>query len=78
VPSRAHRGERLATIPGRVPSLSALPPGCKFVDRCPYAQEVNREREPRYVEHDGRRVRCNIYDPESGYVTEQAGLPEAV
>ena len=26
----------LATIPGRVPSLSALPPGCKFADRCPH------------------------------------------
>jgi oligopeptide/dipeptide ABC transporter ATP-binding protein len=67
VPSRARRGERLATIAGRVPGLSALPPGCKFVDRCPYAHPVNRVREPRYVEVDGRRVRCNIYDPESGY-----------
>jgi oligopeptide/dipeptide ABC transporter ATP-binding protein len=67
VPSRAHRGRRLETIRGRVPSLSRLPPGCKFVDRCPYAQPVNREREPRYVEYDGRRVRCNIYDPSSGY-----------
>ena len=63
VPSRRHRGERLATIPGRVPSLSALPPGCKFADRCPHVQDVNREREPRYVAIDGRRVRCNIYDP---------------
>src|ERR671923_198744 len=67
VPSRARRGQRLDTIPGRVPSLSSLPPGCKFADRCPYEQPVNREREPRYVEYDGRRVRCNIYDPSSGY-----------
>jgi oligopeptide/dipeptide ABC transporter ATP-binding protein len=67
VPSRQRRGETLAAIPGRVPSLSALPPGCKFVDRCSYAQEVNREREPRYLEVAGRRVRCNMYDPESGY-----------
>jgi oligopeptide/dipeptide ABC transporter ATP-binding protein len=74
IPSRARRGQRLETIPGRVPSLSRLPPGCKFVDRCPYAQQVNREREPRYVEHDGRRVRCNIYDPSSGYELT-TGLP---
>jgi len=67
VPSRARRGQRLETIPGRVPSLSRLPQGCKYVDRCPYAQPVNREREPRYVEYDGRRVRCNIYDRSSGY-----------
>jgi oligopeptide/dipeptide ABC transporter ATP-binding protein len=67
VPSRKHRGERLATIPGRVPSLSDLPLGCKFADRCRYVQAVNREAEPRYVAVDGRRVRCNIYDPDSGY-----------
>ena len=67
VPSRARRGQRLETIRGRVPSLSSLPAGCKFADRCPYVQPVNKEREPRYVEYDGRRVRCNIYDPSSGY-----------
>jgi peptide/nickel transport system ATP-binding protein len=67
VPSHTRRGERLASIPGRVPSLSGLPPGCKFVDRCQYAQPVNREREPRWLELDGRRVRCNMYDAESGY-----------
>ncbi len=67
VPSRKRRGERLESIPGRVPSLSALPPGCKFVDRCAYAQPVNRESEPRWLGLDGRHVRCNRYDPESGY-----------
>ncbi len=67
VPSRKRRGERLESIPGRVPSLSALPPGCKFVDRCAYAQPVNREREPRWLGVDGGHVRCNRYDPESGY-----------
>jgi peptide/nickel transport system ATP-binding protein len=78
VPSRRHRGERLATIPGRVPSLADLPPGCKFADRCPYVQPVNREREPRYLEVDGRHVRCNIYDPASGYRRDAASAPEAV
>jgi peptide/nickel transport system ATP-binding protein len=31
------RGTRLATIPGRVPDLLALPPGCSFAPRCPRA-----------------------------------------
>jgi oligopeptide/dipeptide ABC transporter ATP-binding protein len=78
VPSRKRRGERLATIPGRVPSLSDLPPGCKFADRCPRVQQVNREREPRYVAVDGRRVRCNIYDPDSGYDGASLPMAEAV
>ncbi|MCW5639967.1 MAG: ABC transporter ATP-binding protein, partial [Rubrivivax sp.] len=30
------RGTRLATIPGRVPDLADLPPGCPFADRCAY------------------------------------------
>ena len=77
IPSRKHRGERLATIPGRVPSLSDLPPGCKFADRCPHVQPVNREREPRYVAFDGRRVRCNIYDPDSGYEHASVRMTEA-
>jgi peptide/nickel transport system ATP-binding protein/oligopeptide transport system ATP-binding protein len=29
------RGRRLSTIPGTVPSLFNLPPGCLFSDRCP-------------------------------------------
>ena len=29
------RGTRLATIPGRVPELFDLPPGCPFAPRCP-------------------------------------------
>jgi oligopeptide/dipeptide ABC transporter ATP-binding protein len=29
------RGRRLSTIPGTVPSLFSLPPGCLFSDRCP-------------------------------------------
>jgi len=74
VPSRERRGERLATIPGRVPSLSALPSGCKFAPRCSFVQEVNRGKEPRYLEVDGRHVRCNMYDPASGY--QGAGIQQ--
>ncbi len=67
VPSRMHRGDRLATIPGRVPSLSALPPGCTFADRCPHAQDVCRRDELRYLSVEGRRVRCAMHDPMSGF-----------
>ena len=35
VPSARHRGERLATIPGRVPSLSALPSGLRLPPALP-------------------------------------------
>jgi peptide/nickel transport system ATP-binding protein len=67
VPSRRHHGRRLATIPGLVPSLSALPPGCKFADRCPQAQPLCHQAEPRYLGLDNRHVRCHAYDPAAGY-----------
>ena len=43
------RRERLAelpVIPGRVPDLLRLPPGCRFADRCPRVQERCRLERP--------------------------------
>ncbi|MDQ3815049.1 MAG: ABC transporter ATP-binding protein [Armatimonadota bacterium] len=37
LPSLQHRGDRLPAIKGSVPSLTAIPPGCPFHPRCPYA-----------------------------------------
>jgi oligopeptide/dipeptide ABC transporter ATP-binding protein len=67
IPSRDRRGDRLAAIPGRVPGLSALPPGCAFSDRCHYAQSVCRERAPDLVADGTHGARCLAYDPESGH-----------
>ena len=78
VPSARLRGGRLATIPGRVPSLSALPSGCAFHPRCPHAQEACRSEVPRDLRlDDDARVLCHIYDPESSYRSE-AVVGEAV
>ena len=41
---------RLNEIPGVVPSLYDLPPGCKFSTRCPSVMDVCREREPELKE----------------------------
>ncbi len=63
---------RLATIPGVVPSLVDLPPGCRFASRCA-ARIENRltectEAEPPLVETEpGHRVRCWLYgEPADG------------
>ena len=54
---------RLETIPGIVPSPHALPPGCKFQSRCPFADALCREKEPdiRDIE-PGHSVRCWHHD----------------
>jgi oligopeptide/dipeptide ABC transporter ATP-binding protein len=37
LPGLAGEGERLPSIPGTVPSMAAIPPGCPFHPRCAYA-----------------------------------------
>ncbi|MFT4572410.1 MAG: oligopeptide/dipeptide ABC transporter ATP-binding protein [Hyphomicrobiaceae bacterium] len=54
------RGE-LATIPGTVPALDALPSGCRFRDRCPLAEAECAEKDPAL--HDfgnGRSAACLV------------------
>jgi peptide/nickel transport system ATP-binding protein len=42
--------ERLQEIPGTVPALINLPPGCVFAPRCPHAEERCRAAYPDYEE----------------------------
>jgi peptide/nickel transport system ATP-binding protein len=42
--------DRLAEIPGIVPPLFALPPGCAFAPRCPKADDLCRRERPTYDE----------------------------
>lgn len=58
--------DRLDTIPGAVPNLINLPPGCKFAPRCRARLEHNlsicTEQEPDLIEYDpDHRVRCWLY-----------------
>ena len=39
---------RLQEIPGVVPALNNLPPGCPFAPRCPYADDQCRAQFPPY------------------------------
>jgi oligopeptide/dipeptide ABC transporter ATP-binding protein len=60
---RARRGQR---PPGRgeVPSPVNLPPGCRFAGRCPEAQPICREQDPKLLEIGGaRRVACHMRGP---------------
>jgi peptide/nickel transport system ATP-binding protein len=56
----AARRPRLVEIKGMVPPLAALPKGCKFVDRCGFAQERCRAEEPALVPLGGSHVRCHF------------------
>jgi oligopeptide/dipeptide ABC transporter ATP-binding protein len=53
----------LAAIEGSVPSLIDVKPGCRFADRCPYAQPICREQEPPLrTLASGHRAACHFAD----------------
>lgn len=59
LPRLSDRGGRLPFIPGRVPSPSAMPNGCRFQARCPHSAE-GCERQQGMVEISGlRSARCH-------------------
>ena len=56
-PRRDQRQERLSSIPGRVPTLDAMPTGCRFAPRCPRRQDRCDDAPALEPLGDGR-VRC--------------------
>ncbi len=70
VPSMDEAEERLCVIPGSVPNMTYLPPGCSFAPRCqacheydlPICHEVEAHLEP--VEA-GHQVRCWLYQDDA-------------
>jgi len=58
---------RLHSIRGVVPSMLALPRGCRFCDRCPDVHERCHQSEPPLISPDsdrrsGRKVRCWLHE----------------
>jgi oligopeptide/dipeptide ABC transporter ATP-binding protein len=65
IPAITGGHDRLATIEGQVPNPLEFPEGCKFNNRCPFAQEHCIALEPplREVEPD-HEVACWLLDPD--------------
>lgn len=61
LPSFAKRDEKLSIIMGNVPTLDALPSGCRFHPRCIYAFERCSNEEPQLQEIEDRILRCHLY-----------------
>ena len=59
VPEEGVREQKLTAIPGTPPNLKHPPEGCRFADRCPYAQPTCRGMKPEVIElPNGREYRC--------------------
>ena len=60
LPDIARRGAALATIPGQVPALAEMPPGCRFANRCEHAMALCREVSPPWRDAAGAHaLRCH-------------------
>jgi peptide/nickel transport system ATP-binding protein len=59
----AARGGKLVTIPGRVPELVDLPPGCPFQDRCHRRIDACREPPPPFPVGESHAARCFNMEP---------------
>lgn len=59
----AARAARLTTIPGRVPELADLPPGCPFQARCHRRIEACSQPPPPFAVGDSHAARCFNMEP---------------
>ncbi len=77
MPRLGDERERLTTIAGSVPPLDALPSGCSFRDRCPYAWERCAREAPKLQSVGvGHQARCHLVEePEHRLVNTVAGNP---
>ena len=65
LPSRTKKEGRLQTIEGSVPRITEKKPGCRFANRCPYAEErcFNENPDLVYVSED-HYCRCQLVGKE--------------
>lgn len=67
IPVMGETRDRLEVIPGTVPNLIDMPPGCRFASRCKarveHGLEICTRQEPELIEvQPGHRVRCWLYE----------------
>ncbi len=53
--------ENIKGIPGMMPDLARLPPGCRFSTRCPFVMDVCKKAEPKLKRVGNSEVACWLY-----------------
>ena len=60
IPRMDRPADALAAIPGRVPPLDAMPPGCRFQPRCPLARPGCEQPQVLAEAAAGHSARCHV------------------
>ncbi|MGY3538812.1 oligopeptide/dipeptide ABC transporter ATP-binding protein [Bradyrhizobium sp. USDA 4515] len=63
IPTLAGEDERLVQIPGSMPRLSAIPPGCPFNPRCAFAFDRCHVERPEPIRQGTQFVACHLFEP---------------
>ncbi len=72
LPRLTSRGQAINPIPGNVPDLADLPPGCAFAPRCPLAQEACTQTEFKLrAVTSGHYARCIQFEAGERYIKEE-------
>jgi oligopeptide/dipeptide ABC transporter ATP-binding protein len=59
------RNKKLYSIKGMVPSVSEIPKGCRFADRCDMVKPICREKTPHLIDiNSNHKCRCWLYEKE--------------
>ena len=67
LPGSLQPGSRLNQIPGMMPTLTDIPPGCAFHPRCPLAETACTEKVPDLIALNGsHRVACHVVARQHG------------
>ena len=66
MPTAGEEKDRLIAIPGTVPNLLDMPPGCRFAPRCQerieHELDICTKREPDLIDRSSEhQVRCFLY-----------------
>jgi peptide/nickel transport system ATP-binding protein len=62
IPTLAGEEKRLVQIPGSMPRLSGIPPGCPFNPRCDFVFDRCRVERPEPSSQGTQAVACHLYD----------------
>lgn len=62
IPSLSHTADRLTQIPGSMPRLSDIPPGCAFNPRCDQVFDKCYSERPNLISKGNREVSCWHYN----------------
>lgn len=54
VPEEGMKAQKLSAIPGAPPNLKSVPPGCRFADRCRFAEGCEQVKYDRIAMYNGR------------------------